>query len=435
MGVQGTCGIKMKRLQFLGIICTVTLFTVYTTTNYQFLQTKTTGVSFNSLDGLPRGIIQATSDLELKPLWSTSDSKSKVNVPKSHNLLAIPAGIKQKTNVDAIVQKVYRPIDAWHSRAIVDRFTIMLLHYDANVDGWLDLEWSKKAIHIVAANQTKWWFAKRFLHPDVVSIYDYIFLWDEDLGVENFHPGRYLKIVKSERLEISQPALNPNSTGIHHKITVRRKGKKFHTFLLLCTEESWMVKVTPIVQRTICGRNGSSIFEICLALCLASYTGGFVSDLVLGWGMDMKLGTVHSLSFLEYSAVQNSNALLAGLLHFFVIFWLFQGGRIENIGVVDSEYVLHQGIKSLGGAAAETPSNPETSTKKPAVDVRTEVRRESTLELKKFRERWDQAVKEDRNWVDPFRRKRRTDEADCSPTSFIFGIESGSDSLTAQSFV
>lgn len=35
------------------------------------------------------------------------------------------------------------------------------------------------------------WFAKRFLHPDVVSIYDYIFLWDEDLGVENFHPGRY----------------------------------------------------------------------------------------------------------------------------------------------------------------------------------------------------------------------------------------------------
>lgn len=64
-----------------------------------------------------------------------------------------------------------------------------------------------------------------------------------------------------------------------------------------------------------------------------------------------------SLSFLEYSAVQNSNALLAGLLHFFVIFWLFQGGRIENIGVVDSEYVLHQGIKSLGGAAAETVSS------------------------------------------------------------------------------
>lgn len=35
------------------------------------------------------------------------------------------------------------------------------------------------------------WFAKRFLNPAVVSVYDYIFLWDEDLGVKNFHPGRY----------------------------------------------------------------------------------------------------------------------------------------------------------------------------------------------------------------------------------------------------
>jgi len=35
------------------------------------------------------------------------------------------------------------------------------------------------------------WFAKRFLHPDVMAIYDFIFLWDEDLGVENFNPRRY----------------------------------------------------------------------------------------------------------------------------------------------------------------------------------------------------------------------------------------------------
>ena len=35
------------------------------------------------------------------------------------------------------------------------------------------------------------WFAKRFLHPDIVAEYNYIFLWDEDLGVEHFHPGQY----------------------------------------------------------------------------------------------------------------------------------------------------------------------------------------------------------------------------------------------------
>lgn len=37
------------------------------------------------------------------------------------------------------------------------------------------------------------WFAKRFLHPDLVAEYDYIFLWDEDLGVENFHPDKYVE--------------------------------------------------------------------------------------------------------------------------------------------------------------------------------------------------------------------------------------------------
>lgn len=31
------------------------------------------------------------------------------------------------------------------------------------------------------------WYAKRFLHPDIVAPYDYIFMWDEDLGVENFN--------------------------------------------------------------------------------------------------------------------------------------------------------------------------------------------------------------------------------------------------------
>lgn len=35
------------------------------------------------------------------------------------------------------------------------------------------------------------WFAKRFLHPDIVEEYNYIFLWDEDLGVEHFDPVRF----------------------------------------------------------------------------------------------------------------------------------------------------------------------------------------------------------------------------------------------------
>lgn len=34
------------------------------------------------------------------------------------------------------------------------------------------------------------WYVKRFLHPDVVSAYEYIFIWDEDLGVEHFNADK-----------------------------------------------------------------------------------------------------------------------------------------------------------------------------------------------------------------------------------------------------
>jgi hypothetical protein len=36
-----------------------------------------------------------------------------------------------------------------------------------------------------------WWYAKRFLHPDVIAAYEYIFIWDEDLGVEHFNGETY----------------------------------------------------------------------------------------------------------------------------------------------------------------------------------------------------------------------------------------------------
>lgn len=63
----------------------------------------------------------------------------------------------------------------------------MLFHYDGRASDWNEFHWSNKAIHISARKQTKWWYAKRFLHPDVVAPYDYIFIWDEDLGMDHFN--------------------------------------------------------------------------------------------------------------------------------------------------------------------------------------------------------------------------------------------------------
>ncbi|OIS99281.1 PREDICTED: uncharacterized protein LOC109230950 [Nicotiana attenuata] len=373
-----TWGIKVKQLPFMVIMCTVMLFIVYRTTNYQYQQTemeskldpfyssKDSDVDITRLNSLPRGIIQPSSDLELMPLWSTSGSRSKASISSSRNLLAIAVGVKQKSNVDALVQKF-----------LSENFTIVLFHYDGHVDGWWDLQWSKEAVHIVANNQTKWWFAKRFLHPAVVSIYDYIFLWDEDLGVKNFHPGRYLKIVKSEGLEISQPALDRNSTDIHHRITIRSKKKRFHRRVYdsrgstKCSDESEGPPCSGFVEGM------APVFSRSAWLCAWHL---IQNDLVHGWGMDMKLG---------YCA---------------------QGDRTKKVGIVDSEYIVHQGIQTLGGPSLKKRSNLDESAKRHDVDVRSEIRRQSTHELQIFKERWERAVEEDQNWVDPFEassRKRR----------------------------
>lgn len=383
----GKCGLKMKQLPFMGILFTATLFIVYRTTNYQYQHTemeaklhpfgslKDSALASGLLSALPHGIIHASSDLEQKPLWSASSSRSKVCSLGQHNLLAIPVGIKQKNNVDAIVQKF-----------LPENFTVILFHYDGNVDGWWELEWSNEAIHIVAQNQTKWWFAKRFLHPAVVSIYDYIFLWDEDLGVEHFDPGRYLEIVKEEGLEISQPALDPNSTEIHHRITIRSRTKKVHRRVYekrgstKCSNASEGPPCTGFVEGM------APVFSRSAWYCAWHL---IQNDLVHGWGMDMKLG---------YCA---------------------QGDRSKKVGIVDSEYIIHQGIQTLGGSGppGKKTSNTEELTKQhgtAAVDSRMEIRRQSTLELQVFKERWNRAVEQDTGWVDPFKTSsvRRTQRRD-----------------------
>ncbi|KAG4945546.1 hypothetical protein JHK87_041553 [Glycine soja] len=318
----------------------------------RWLMRKKSGLSdgvypstYGKLKGLPRGIIHDNSDLELRPLWSRSSSRSKA-VYSNSNLLAVPVGIKQKQNVDAMVQKFLQ-----------ENFTIILFHYDGNVDGWWNLDWSSKAIHIIARNQTKWWFAKRFLHPDIVSIYDYIFLWDEDLGVEHFSPSRYVEIIKREGLEISQPALDPNSTEIHHRITIRARTKKFHRFV----------------------EGMAPVFSQSAWYCTWHL---IQNDLVHGWGVDMKLG---------YCA---------------------QGDRTKKVGVVDSEYVFHKGIQTLGGSGHRMTkvSKLQRTTMKQGgvgIDVRTEIRRQSTWEFEIFKERWNKAIGADKNWVDPFKSDQR----------------------------
>ncbi|KAL0911236.1 hypothetical protein M5K25_019360 [Dendrobium thyrsiflorum] len=368
---------NMKLLSHMLFFTVVMLLIVFRMTKFQYQQTEMEKKSrpFDSqmesweadetsarIGYLPHGIIHQNSDMELKHLWIRGTSDLKVVGQHNRKLLAISVGINQKRYVDAIVTKF-----------LPENFTIILFHYDGNVNGWQDCPWSSGAIHISAQSQTKWWFAKRFLHPDVVSIYEYIFLWDEDLGVENFHPGRYLEIVKSEGLEISQPALEPHLSEIHHQITVRSKKSKVHRRVWdrqagKCSRDSeeppcagWVEGMAPVFSRSA-WRCAWNLIQ---------------NDLIHGWGLDMKLG---------YCA---------------------QGDPIKKVGVVDSEFIVHQGVQTLGRVSTKKHSGGT-----PVMDTRAEVRRSARLELQNFEERWLSAVKEDKGWVDPFEkiRKRRNNK-------------------------
>ncbi|KAJ8480404.1 hypothetical protein OPV22_024131 [Ensete ventricosum] len=304
-------------------------------------------------EALPKGIVSPKSDLEMVPLWGSPRGKEQDDVSLQKSLLAIPVGINQKDMVNQIVMKF-----------VSSDFTVMLFHYDGVVDGWEDFQWSDSALHISAINQTKWWFAKRFLHPDIVAPYKYIFLWDEDIEVENFHPKRYLTIVEREGLEISQPALDLAKSRIHHQITARLSKQVVHRRVYKfsgdkqCDDNSSQPPCTGWVEMML------PVFSRAAWRCVWHM---IQNDLIHAWGLDMKLG---------YCA---------------------QGDRSKNIGVVDSEYIVHKGLPTLGVFDEKM-----GSTGSPAANDRSAVRWRSYVELEIFRKRWQKAATEDNCWIDPY---------------------------------
>jgi hypothetical protein len=294
---------------------------------------------------LPRGLVRETTNLEMEASLAGDPERRHEAAPKPKSLLAVPVGIKNKAVVDKLVSKV----------PAAD-FTVMLFHYDGAVEQWGGMEWSDRAVHVAARGQTKWWFAKRFLHPDVVAEYDYVFVWDEDIEVDAFDPVRYLDVVRREGLEVSQPALDRRSE-IHHAITARAllptaDGVHRRVRNVRCDGDSvgppcegWVEVMVPVFSRA----------------AWRCVWGMLQNDLIHGWGLDYRLG---------YCA---------------------QGGRARNVGVVDSEYVLHRGVPMLIDGGTATPSA-----------GRAAVRLRSFKEMQVFNRRWEVAAAEDNSWMDPY---------------------------------
>eukprot|EP00850_Spirogloea_muscicola_P004741 SM000020S06091 [mRNA] locus=s20:885502:889028:- [translate_table: standard] len=257
--------------------------------------------------GLPPKIVVATSDLYLRRLLGAPEE----DLPsKAESLLVLFVDDQRLDDMDQLVSK----FPSQH-------FTVMLCHSDGRMDDWLEYDWAQRATHVVAEGQTKWWFTKRFLHPSIVDAYDYVWLWDQTVGSDNFEPLRqaghrlsgalqlnllvgltqralallklsqvalYLELVKAHGLEISQPAVEyPADKPRPWQMTRRLPDSEVHK----------IVKENP-------------------GWCKKPHDppcSGFVemqNDLVHGWGLDF-----------------NIHKCAQGLPH-------------KTIGVVDAQYVV-----------------------------------------------------------------------------------------------
>lgn len=269
---------------------------------------------------LAPGIVAAESDFYLRRLWG---NPSEDLTRKPNYLVTFTVGYNQRDNIDKAVKK------------FSENFTILLFHYDGRTTEWDDFEWSKRAIHVSARKQSKWWYAKRFLHPDIVAPYDYIFMWDEDLGVENFDAEEYIKLVKKHGLEISQPGLEP-TRGLTWQMTKKRDDLEVHKDTSeragWCTEPNlppcaaFVEIMAPVFSRDAWR---------CVWYMIQN-------DLIHGWGLDFSIR----------KCVEPAH---------------------EKIGVVDAQWIVHQGLPSLG-SQGETQNG-----KAPWQGVRERCRKEWTM--------------------------------------------------------
>ncbi|KAG8387660.1 hypothetical protein BUALT_Bualt02G0044500 [Buddleja alternifolia] len=265
-------------------------------------------------ESLPPGIVVSESDFYLRRLWGEPSEDLKT---KPKYLVTFTVGLNQRNNINAAVQK------------FSEDFQIMLFHYDGRTSEWDQFEWSQRAIHVSVRKQTKWWYAKRFLHPDLVAAYDYIFIWDEDLGVEHFNPEMYMQLVQKHGLDISQPGLEPNN-GLTWQMTKRRGDKEVHKE----TEEKPGWCSDPHLPP--CAAFVEIMAPVFSREAWRCVWHMIQNDLVHGWGLDFALRRCVDVSLsLSFSLSRHVSCMQMWPAH-------------EKIGVVDSQWIVHQVIPSLG---------------------------------------------------------------------------------------
>ncbi|KAH9773016.1 lysine ketoglutarate reductase trans-splicing protein [Citrus sinensis] len=233
---------------------------------------------------LPPKIVRAESDFYLRRLWG-NPNEDLTSQPKY--LVTFTVGYDQKNNINAAIKKI-----------TLQLFSFIMMAAQLN------------GMSLSGRNGLSMWYAKRFLHPDIVASYDYIFIWDEDLGVEHFNAEEYIKLVRKHGLEISQPGLEPNK-GLTWQMTKRRGDREVHKE----TEEKPGWCSNPHLPP--CAAFVEIMAPVFSRDAWRCVWHMIQNDLVHGWGLDFALR----------KCVEPAH---------------------EKIGVVDSQWIVHQTVPSLG---------------------------------------------------------------------------------------
>ncbi len=125
---------------------------------------------------------------------------------KGKFLYASPVGKNGKENLAKVIEKFgHRDFD------------YLIFVYD---DTLFDEEIFRPC-NFVREKGLKWFFMKKYLTPEFCKKYSYFFIWDDDIDVEHFSYEEFIKIMKANRLELAQPALEGGNAT--HEITLKRK--------------------------------------------------------------------------------------------------------------------------------------------------------------------------------------------------------------------
>ncbi|CAO2163631.1 unnamed protein product [Urochloa humidicola] len=249
---------------------------------------------------LPQKVVVRESDLHLRRLWG----HPREDTPTRKYLLVLTVGYSDKVNVNATIHKFSK------------NFDVILFHYDGRTSEWDEFEWSKEAVHVSARKQAKWWYAKRFLHPSIVAPYEYIFIWDQDLGTETFDAEEYIKIVKKHGLQISQPGMDITRGVKTYDVNVRRNDTEIH-------RSTSVGKCSTDIHKRPCSAFVEVNAPVFTKEAWSCVWHMIQNDLVHGWGLDWN-------------------------------FWRCVDEPEKQIGIVDAQYVAHHSGFTLGNPGNET---------------------------------------------------------------------------------